>query len=596
MADIVDKYKLEADTSEAEGKVKAWGSSLEASFAKGVIGAQLLTRAFTAATGAIRFSITEALNAEKAQLALANAFRVSGDATGAGAENMAALATHLQDVTGYTDEAIKAAASYALNIGVTQDKVSEFVKASIVLANVTGDDVTTAMRQLTGTLDGTAGRLAKVVPELSKLTKEQLTAGDAAEVVTRKLGDLIGQKKEGASGGLLGAWNIASDLAEAFGRIAINAASASSELKRVSTDLQNAAKVASKMLDEGQTGLALFAMLGAGNERRAAMAEALRKEAEADAKAAETAMALAEKIKTRQQEASGVIKFGESEAAPIVADKGAAAKRAKEVADREQDAINEKIRVNQEMWAFLGEVEVDAKQEQDARAEFWAEKERQRDEILTQAASDNAQRKIDVLNAAAERETEIRERAKEEEDRINKERERGAQMTNQAIANSYRMAATVGLDVTLDALEMMLAGQKINAQEMLASTLRQIGGTMRARGLNNVLEGMAMNFRVPGSGAGLMGVGATQIAIGTSLGAAGRSMQGSGSGMGGGGGGGRDSGGSDFRTRSRNTRRDSEGDESDRQITIVVKGPMSPAEVGQWVQRSLNAAAQQGRI
>ena len=75
-----------------------------------------------------------------------------------------------------------------VQLGKGEDDINKILEASINLSNVTGKDLNGAMELLLGTFQGSAGELTKYLPNIAKLTKEELSLGGAVEYVNQNLG------------------------------------------------------------------------------------------------------------------------------------------------------------------------------------------------------------------------------------------------------------------------------------------------------------------------------------------------------------------------------------------------------------------------
>jgi hypothetical protein len=64
------------------------------------------------------------------------------------------------------------------------------IRAASELSAMTGQDLSTSVRQLTTTYSGMAGQLGKTIPELKDLTEEELKNGGAVDVIMEKYGGL----------------------------------------------------------------------------------------------------------------------------------------------------------------------------------------------------------------------------------------------------------------------------------------------------------------------------------------------------------------------------------------------------------------------
>lgn len=84
-------------------------------------------------------------------------------------------------------------------LGKSDTQIENIANAAVNLANVTGQSLDAAMKQINATFDGTTGKLGKLLPELNDLTAEQLRAGDAADLINQKFGALSDEMAGGVS-------------------------------------------------------------------------------------------------------------------------------------------------------------------------------------------------------------------------------------------------------------------------------------------------------------------------------------------------------------------------------------------------------------
>lgn len=81
-------------------------------------------------------------------------------------------------------------------LGKSDAEIDKITRAAVNLSNVTGQDLNSAFTLINGTYAGTAGKLEKLIPELADLTKEQLAAGGAADLINGKFGEMSRQLAE----------------------------------------------------------------------------------------------------------------------------------------------------------------------------------------------------------------------------------------------------------------------------------------------------------------------------------------------------------------------------------------------------------------
>ena len=82
------------------------------------------------------------------------------------------------------------------SLGKSDKEINAIATAAVNLSNVTGKDLNASFATISSTFSGTAGKLEKLVPEIGNLTKEQLAAGGAADIINQKFGEMSQQLAE----------------------------------------------------------------------------------------------------------------------------------------------------------------------------------------------------------------------------------------------------------------------------------------------------------------------------------------------------------------------------------------------------------------
>ena len=134
------------------------------------------------------------------------ALALSGEFSDEASKDMQEYASALQGVTTAGDEAILEQVALAKSFGATNDQAKEIIAASLDLAAATGQNLESAVRNVSKTLGGYAGELGESIPALKNLTKEQLQAGEgvallgsrfkgAAESITKTFGGAVTQSQ-----------------------------------------------------------------------------------------------------------------------------------------------------------------------------------------------------------------------------------------------------------------------------------------------------------------------------------------------------------------------------------------------------------------
>jgi hypothetical protein len=139
-----------------------------------------------AAFGALKDGIGEAAAAEQALTKLTSALDAQGGNGAALAQQFTEFAGAFERLTGIDDAKLTDVAAKLTNLGVAGKSLPAATQAVANLSAAMGVDMETAAQQLALTLEGTAGRLARIVPEVGKLTEEQLRNGEAFDLVAEK--------------------------------------------------------------------------------------------------------------------------------------------------------------------------------------------------------------------------------------------------------------------------------------------------------------------------------------------------------------------------------------------------------------------------
>jgi hypothetical protein len=192
---------------------------------KGVLGADAIKAGLGAlsdgAQKLFKLLITDGVNAaqqeQDALQALNVALARSGDFSLAASEDFAAFADAVEKSTKVSGEAVLEAAALAKVYGQTNEETKRLTQAAIELSSVTGDTLDTAVEKLGKTYAGTAGRLADTIPGLRELSKEQLKAGDAIDVVLQQLGGTATGKLNTFSGATAQLGVATEDITKKFG-------------------------------------------------------------------------------------------------------------------------------------------------------------------------------------------------------------------------------------------------------------------------------------------------------------------------------------------------------------------------------------------
>jgi hypothetical protein len=104
------------------------------------------------------------------------------------------------------------------SLGKSDAEIEKITRASVALSNVTGGSLSESMTKLLAAQEGQTKGLKILVPEIGNLTKEQLAAGGATEVLLAKLGAVSDAMAGGVAQDFSNLTKAADDLKESMGR------------------------------------------------------------------------------------------------------------------------------------------------------------------------------------------------------------------------------------------------------------------------------------------------------------------------------------------------------------------------------------------
>ena len=250
----IDAAAGKAETS-LKGSAKAGGQAF-ATFAGG-----LAALGVAAAIGAIGDAarktfaafttegVAAAQKQEKAWSAAVQAMKLTGENSVEAQKDLAAWASILQDLTGAGDEFSLELFSLAKAFGLTNKEAKDVVTVSHDVAAAMGVDARTAVTQLAGTFNGVTGRLSKLNPQITGLSKESLAAGEAVALLGTQLAGTAAAKLDTYSGAIDALKGRFGDLQEQFGNVVIQSPEVqmaikdiSDWLKQMTTDMEATSK------------------------------------------------------------------------------------------------------------------------------------------------------------------------------------------------------------------------------------------------------------------------------------------------------------------------------------------------------------------
>lgn len=556
------ELEVTLDASQANSAADALGSNLEKSFAKSLIAVQALTKVFEVLSGQFKDGLKDSIETQKQLRRLDAALTSTGQNAEGLRDHFDALAGELEKTTGYTAGQIRQLETMAISMGVSADRVDEYVTAAIRFANVTNQDVNGALRDFIQLEHTGTTRNAELRSAVSALSEESLKGGAAIDTINASMRDQLGlltQGSEGAARGLTNAWGnfreeivglvtqsgfFETTLRNITGLLESVSPSGISRSRNTNLRMQ-AADAAQRAMASGDTALALQILRDAGMLERGAdggfdFAGSIPQSGMAFGKST------TEKTKKggRGGRGDGGLDFGFSGDEPgtvsFVTEDGTFVTISQDEtlggfseSGRNVSAggMNVFIPDSDEFLAIANSAEVAAEQTADA----WS-------------------------------------------------------MAGESMQNALGAAFSVGIQ---GMIQMGITG-KGSAAQIAASMLDAIGQSLLASGTQHLLQGTFAAILGDPRASAMIGVGTAELAAGASFSAAGAAF-GGGGGAGAGAYGGRvaSGGGGGFSGYSAPSRQ-SEGS-GDRVIRIEIQGPMSPAETGVWVKKALDEAEREGR-
>jgi phage-related protein len=196
MTDYNIKAEITADSSGFESGIKKAekaGKSLSKTLATVGLALNGLTATFKLISGAVSTvtkGMKECTDAFKVQLnaekALDTAVKNSPLMNGKSAENLKKFASDMQKITNYGDEQLLPLITQLTTAGRTEQEAMQIVKTATDIAAGGTMSLDSAITQLNATMNGNIGRLGVQNKELKDLSKSQLEAGKAVEILGEK--------------------------------------------------------------------------------------------------------------------------------------------------------------------------------------------------------------------------------------------------------------------------------------------------------------------------------------------------------------------------------------------------------------------------
>jgi len=225
------------------------GKSFSSSFAKAALaGGALLAAATTVAAAAralgstFRDSISLAAQQETAVNNLNTSLKLAGTFSNDASKDFQNLASSIQSLSTFGDEAILQQAALARNFTSTNEEAKALTQAAVDLSAATGLTLESSIRNLGKTFGGLTGELGETLPQLKNLSPEALKAGGALEFVAQRFGGAAQAQLNTFNGAVGQLTNIFGDFREALGSIITSSPTVIAAIRKLSGFFVQAAK------------------------------------------------------------------------------------------------------------------------------------------------------------------------------------------------------------------------------------------------------------------------------------------------------------------------------------------------------------------
>ena len=232
MANETYSFEIAAEVAKARKEIAAFAKETQkqldgikstnaaTSFATGFLAVKAAAEAtFSAVSGLIQSSVGAALEAEKANIQLANSMRLVGDFTKEAVAQFDDYANALSKTSEASDDEIKASLALAKSFTLTNNEAKRVVTAATELSSITGDSLNSSVEKLAKTFNGTLSKeLKQLAPELQGLTKAQLANGDAVDIIANKYRGNAAVINDSFGGALKNLKKSIAEVSEEFGR------------------------------------------------------------------------------------------------------------------------------------------------------------------------------------------------------------------------------------------------------------------------------------------------------------------------------------------------------------------------------------------
>lgn len=245
--------KLKTSIVQNQSQTKQMATTGAASFSSLLAPLAGITAGFFAVKSIGNFfesGITGATEQEKSLIKLSQALRATNSFSNEAVQIFSNYADEMERATGIQGELILESIALSKQMGASNQQAKDLTLAAANLAATFGGDLTSRTQELGKAMNGNIGRLGQLIPELKNLTKAQLDAGMAADIINQKFSGNAAAASDtfsGAIGRISTAWG---DLQKKIGQSIITSPDFKDTLKNVAEVIKNIGDAAAEYMPE----------------------------------------------------------------------------------------------------------------------------------------------------------------------------------------------------------------------------------------------------------------------------------------------------------------------------------------------------------
>jgi phage-related protein len=223
VTEIIGKETVSKAAEDAKNALSKMGEDSKGIFDKITLTAGDVVNAVKGIANTVSEFVNAYATQEKAVNSLNSAIELSGKAGEYSSKGLQELASQLQAMTGIGDETTIQLEAMLVATGRSDEEIRKMITAAANYSAATGKDFKTIVEDLDKSFSGSARTLAQFNPEIKALSKEELEAGAAVDVLLKKY-DGFAAKMSGSTSTSLAVFNAAmGDVKESIGQAIVPA-------------------------------------------------------------------------------------------------------------------------------------------------------------------------------------------------------------------------------------------------------------------------------------------------------------------------------------------------------------------------------------